>query len=337
MLSTTYTWNRGAQMLVKTPQRNDDEPIAAFLGFEEGLLAPSVSPAMRAISSIVADIALTDIPVLLLGETGTGKEVVALAIHRLSRRRNGQFVKIVCSSLKAEDFNHLLPKSKEDNEPSSLNTVFFDEIADMSAESQVRLLEAFSRLDGDGERFQLGACVISATCQNLEGAMQSGRFRHDLYYRLGGVCLRIPPLRQRKEDILPLAGFFLDKYSNLFGRPRPQLSPMTMRALAEHSWPGNVRELENTMKRVIALGNERAALRDLGEKFNTELMASQDKGAYSLKQAARAASRQAERELILKVLSKTRWNRKRAAEELQISYKALLYKLKQIGLEEPGS
>ncbi len=324
-------------MLLKTPQQNADQPIAALHGFEEGLLATSVSPAMRAISSIVVDIASTDIPVLLLGETGTGKEVVALTIHQLSRRRDGPFVKILCSSLRGEDFNRLLPMSSEDKELPSLSTVFFDEIADMSAESQVRLLEAFSRLDGDGERFRWGACVISSTCQNLDVAMQSGRFRHDLYYRLGGVCLRIPPLRQRKEDVLPLAGFFLDKYSNLFGRPRPQLSAATMHALAAHSWPGNVRELENTMKRVIALGNERVALRDLGEKFEAELIANQGQSIYSLKEAARAASRQAERELILKVLSRTRWNRKRAAEELQISYKALLYKLKQIGLEEPGS
>ncbi|MGH9325817.1 MAG: sigma 54-interacting transcriptional regulator [Terriglobia bacterium] len=324
-------------MLVKLEQQSDDRSVVPFRGLEEGLLAPSVSPAMRAIASIVADIATTDIPVLLLGETGTGKEVVAVTIHHLSRRRDGRFIKILCSSLTAEDFKHLLPKSKEDHAISSLSTVFLDEIADMSAESQVRLLEAFSRLDGETERPQLGACVISATCQNLEGALQTGRFRHDLYYRLGGVCLRIPPLRQRKEDILPLAEYFLDKYSALFGRPRPQLTAAGMRVLSEHSWPGNVRELENTMKRVIALGNERAALRDLGEQLDAALTANEEQGACSLKQAARAASRQAERELILKVLSRTRWNRKRAAEELQISYKALLYKLKQIGLEEPTS
>lgn len=321
-------------MQVKIPARNSDEPIAVCQPNGHSLLAPSVSLAMRAITSVLADIAGTEIPVLLLGETGTGKEVVALTIHQLSRRREGPFIKIRCSSAKPGEFVQLLPPN---GDGAVDKTVFFDEIADMSADAQVGLLEALCRLDGETERYP--AYVISATCQNLTDAMQAGRFRHDLYYRLGGVCLRIPPLRQRKEDIVPLSDFFLDKYSLLSGKPRPQLSASAMRALSEYEWPGNVRELENTMRRVVALGGERAALRELGGNFlgDEDLLAKPGHAIYSLKQAARAASRQAERELILKVLSKTRWNRKRAAEELQISYKALLYKLKQIGLEEPNS
>ncbi|HEV2501235.1 MAG TPA: helix-turn-helix domain-containing protein, partial [Terriglobia bacterium] len=164
-----------------------------------------------------------------------------------------------------------------------------------------------------------------------------GRFRRDLYYRLSGVCLWLPPLRQRKEDIAPLAKFFLDKYARLYGRPAPQISAALADRLNEHSWPGNVRELENTMKRLVALGGEPRALREFGEWPAEPSSGPVSIEALSLKQAARAASRRAERELILKVLSKTRWNRKKAAEELQISYKALLYKLKQIGFEGPAS
>ncbi len=292
---------------------------------------------MQAIESVIADIASTDIPVLIAGETGTGKEIAALTIHQLSHRREAPFIKLQCASLKPEDFDQMLSLREADGDSLRRGTVFLDEIADISSACQARLLESFARLDGGSEKFQLAASVISTSCRNMDEVMHSGHFRRDLYYRLSGVCLWLPPLRQRKEDIVPLAKFFLDKYSRLYGRPIPQISPAMGGRLNEHSWPGNVRELENTMKRLVALGGESRALREFGE-WPVEV-SSPPPGleSPSLKQAARAASRQAERELILKVLSRTRWNRKRAAEELQISYKALLYKLKQIGLEEPAS
>lgn len=321
-------------MLVKIPSGTVDDPPAGLS--QRGLLAPCISPAIQAIESIIADLVTTDIPVLVMGETGTGKEVVALRIHQLSRRSEGPFIKLRCSGLKPEDFNQLLRPGDETG-ILDCRTVFLDEISDLNPASQARLLEAFVGLNGGPEKFQLGACVISSTCQNLEGAMQRGHFRDDLYYRLSGVCLKLPPLRERREDILPLTDFFLDKYSLAFGRPRPQLNAGSVRWIHEHSWPGNVRELENTMKRVIALGDEGLALRSMGEGRQVVLVPSGDTESYSLKQAARAASREAEKELILKALSRTRWNRKRAAEDLRISYKALLYKLKQIGVEEPSS
>jgi two-component system response regulator AtoC len=323
-------------MLVKVPPQNDDESV---VGSQESknYLAPCFSPLMRDLESVIADIAKTDIPVLLIGETGTGKEVTARMIHQLSRRREGPFIRLRCSSLKPEDFNHLLPKSDQERAISNLSTVFLDEISDMNPACQARLLESFSGCDGGPERFQWGAGLISTTCQSLEEAMEAGQFRQELYYRLSGICLRLPPLRQRKEDILPLAGFFLDKYSALFTRQRPQLSPWAIRLLQEYTWPGNIRQLENTMRRVVALGDEKMALRDLGELTREAPSYKLNREFHSLKEAAREASRHAERELILKVLSRTRWNRKRAAEELRISYKALLYKLKQIGLEEEPS
>ncbi len=316
-------------MLVKVTQRTVDEALAGAT--QQGLLVPCVSPAMRVLELMIADLATVELPVLLLGETGTGKEVVAVKIHDLSRRRKGPFLKLRCSSLKPEDFSRL-QKTGNEERAGEQSTVFLDEISDLNSACQARLLEAFTGSNGGPEKFQLGACVISSTCQDLEGAMQRGHFRDDLYYRLGGVCLRLPPLRERREDILPLANFFLDRYSEAFARPRPELSAVTVHWLQGYSWPGNVRELENTIKRLVALGDEGLTLKGTGAERQALLAQTGDGDNYSLKQVARSASREAEKELILKALFRNRWNRKRAAEELQISYKALLYKLKQIGV-----
>jgi DNA-binding NtrC family response regulator len=163
-----------------------------------------------------------------------------------------------------------------------------------------------------------------------------------LYYRINGVCLRLPPLRHRREDVPVLVDYFLSKHAAAFGRPKPVISPAGFSALTDYHWPGNVRELENVVRKLVALGDERAALEDLRlaaqhNGGNGGAAAASNGDSLSLKDAARAASRQAERELILKVLGRTRWNRKRAAQELQISYKALLYKLKQIGLDDQAA
>ncbi|MGH9345596.1 MAG: sigma 54-interacting transcriptional regulator [Terriglobia bacterium] len=326
------------RMFIKIHRQNDEENHVDSCNPTGNALGPFVSPAMQTVESIIANLALTDIPILIAGETGTGKEVAALTIHERSRRRDAPFIRLRCASLKPEDFDQMSSLGEAEGETLRRGTVFLDEIADLSPACQARLLESFSRLDGEGsEKFQLAACVISTSCRNMDEAMQSGRFRRDLYYRLSGVCIWLPPLRQRKEDVAPLAKFFLDKYARLYGRPRPQISPAMADRLSERSWPGNVRELENTMKRLVALGGEPRDLREFGEWPAEASNGLVEIEAPSLKQAARAASRQVERELILKVLSRTRWNRKRAAEELQISYKALLYKLKQIGLEGPAS
>lgn len=321
-------------MLLKNATNHDERGISPWEEPSQGILAPCVSSAMRAIESMIIDIAETNIPVMISGETGTGKEVVAFAIHRLSKRQTGTFLKLRCSSLTPEEFNGFISGIRQEGEASNFTTVFLDEVADLSGACQTRLLESFSGLEGGPETFQSGAGVVSTTCRNLEPMMEAGNFRHDLYYRLSGVCLRLPPLRQRREDITPLANFFLEKYARLFARARPRLSATMTRILVEYSWPGNIRELENAMKRVVALGDEHLAWKDLAEAPRENFAMNSEREYCSLKQAARAASRHAERELILKVLTQTRWNRKRAAQELRISYKALLYKLKQIGQEE---
>lgn len=295
---------------------------------------PSRNPAMHALERTMADIAATDMPVLVLGESGTGKGAVAYRIHQLSRRRHQPFVKLSCAALPTDFLNGSLVNGNGHNLHES--TLFLDEIGELDAAMQAKLVYALPDGDLDEPQACLEARIISASRGNLEKEMRAGRFREDLYFRLSGVCLRLPLLRQRKEDIPVLAEHFLTKYAALFGRRKPELRPETIQLLLEHPWPGNVRELEHDMQKVVALGDERVALADLRAAQHPARPPAGETEGVSLKQAARAASRQAERELILKVLSRTRWNRKRAAQELQISYKALLYKLKQIGVDSAG-
>jgi two-component system response regulator AtoC len=324
-------WSSGC-MLLKRESRSDDLCFADLQKGSQSLLGPCVSEAMRSIEAMIADLADTDIPVMVVGETGTGKEVVGLTIHRLSKRRDGTFIKIRCSAIRPEDFSQWFRADVSGGFTS--RTLFLDEVAEMSPTCQTRLLEALGGTNSEPDGIQSGLSLISTTGQDLDHTIGAGQFRQDLYYRLSGFCLRLPPLRQRTEDILPLANFFLDKYSSLFGRPRPELTDRMAQTLTGYSWPGNVRELEYAVKRLVALGDERLAWKDLTEVPKNNPGTGPEREGRSLKQAARAASRQAERELILKVLAETKWNRKRAAEELRISYKALLYKLKQISQEE---
>ncbi len=321
----------------KTPEKEFvDDAVCSYVNAHESFVQ-SVSPSMQAIERVVADVAPTAIPVLIVGESGTGKESVALLIHRLSGRGNEPFIKMNCSALTPE-FLSRRPAAAGKGEragclPSS-GTVLLDDVSDLDLGCQARLLHLLS--DGVWRENQPGARVISATSRNLEEQLRIGNFREELYYRINGVCLRLPQLRNRKEDIPALVDFFLTKYTAVFGRPRPTLSPQTLSRLLDHSWPGNIRELQNTVKKMITLGDEGVAVADLVASQADPQPSDAIATRLSLKEAARAASRRAERELILKVLARTRWNRKRAAQELQISYKALLYKLKQIGLVDPA-
>jgi len=291
------------------------------------------------VERVIADIAPTDIPVLLVGESGTGKEVMALRIHRLSRRNGEGFLKVNCAALTPESLAELVEGGENGHgrrRGVAQGTLFLDEICELSAACQPCLLRALP--DGSGvsaNSHLLAARVICSTSRNLEEEMRVGRFREELYFRINGVCLRLAPLRHRREDIPLLVEQFLRKYEEQFERPRRELSPHTLELMVQHGWPGNIRELENAVKKIVALG-EQAAIAELEAGLVGPRLNGGHNGTPSLKEAARAASRQAERELILKTLMRTRWNRKRAAQELQISYKALLYKLKQIGMDEPG-
>ena len=305
------------------------------------------SPAMRALERTIVDIASTDIPVLLVGESGTGKEVVALEIHRLSRHKDEPFVKCGCSGLTGDSLAARLQLAENEStaDAAGSGSLFLDGINHVEPAAQVRLLQLLP----DGSGTPPPGChsmrIISSTTRNLEDEMKSGRFREELYYRINGVHLRLPRLRDRREDIPALLEFFFKKYSSLFERPEPRVSESIMSLLLRHDWPGNIRELENVARRIVALGDEHLATHDLmaensnraPEPLPDAVKISENRYSHvpsgSLKEAARAASRLAERAMILNELERTHWNRKRAARELQISYKALLYKLKQLGLD----
>jgi two-component system, NtrC family, response regulator AtoC len=290
--------------------------------FLEGL-----SPSMRAVEQVIRELASSDVPVLLLAEMGAGKRTIARRIHESSSHSREAFRMVACAALTAERFDN-----SGNDELLQEGTVFLEEIGDLSSNCQAKLLEILPKVGEKGNR-RMRARLICGSARDLEAEMKLGRFREDLYYRISGVCLRLPPLRQRKEDIAELMSLFLAKYAEDFQRPAPVLSAHTQQLFHDYAWPGNIRELEDAAKAIVALGDESVAMGGL----RAMLMKSERTGngeRVSLKQAARAASREAEKELILKVLGKTRWNRRRAAQELQISYKALLYKLKQIGCSE---
>lgn len=290
-----------------------------------------VSPSIKALERVIRELADSDVPVLLLAEAGAGKRATAERIHNLSARRDSQFQVANCRALTPE----ALQGASGAGDLFESGTVFFEEVADLNAACQDQFLRRLSQIEGNGIAALKMARLICGTSRDLESEVKAGRFREDLYYRISGVSLRLPPLRQRKEDIPQLLRFFLTKCAADFRRPTPVLSAETQQFFADYAWPGNLRELEDAARAIVVLGDEALAMGGL-----RSLLAKSDRNngeRVSLKQAAKAASREAEKELILKVLNRTRWNRRRAAQELQISYKALLYKLKQIGYGEYGA
>jgi two-component system, NtrC family, response regulator AtoC len=285
----------------------------------------AVSPIMKGVEAVIKELAHSSVPVLLIGERGSGKRTIAKRIHTSSGQPKGEFRILICSDL--------IPTVMTANLQMGGATSYLDEIGDLSSDCQQCLMDALAK-QSDGSTTDVR--VIGGSSRDLERDVRSGTFREDLYYRLSGVCLRIPPLRQRKEDIPELVSFFLARYSEVFHRSTPPLSASTKQLFMDYSWPGNLRELEAAARAIVAVGDESVAMGGLRSTFVRS-----DNGSngtrVSLKEVSRAASREAEKELILKALTRTRWNRRRAAQELQISYKALLYKLKQIGYEEYGT
>ena len=307
---------------------SDAEP--AELAFVEG-----VSASMRPVEAVIRELAQSEVPVLVLAEVGAGKHATAQRIHQMSQRSSQPFRWFQCLGLEPEDLE-VLRERENKGEPPSTGTIYLQELADLSSECQACLLEVLPQSPGNGVAGSERARLICGSARDLEVEVKRGRLREDVYYRISGVCLRVPPLRQRKEDIPFLMGHFLRKYARDFRRTVPDLSAETLRLFLDYSWPGNLRELEDAARVLVALGDEHAALGGLRALLRKPEASSNGAG-ISLKAASRAASREAEKELILNTLTRTRWNRRRAAEELQISYKALLYKLKQIGFEGYGA
>jgi DNA-binding NtrC family response regulator len=304
-------------------QKPKHHPVASFpLNGRSGEhWIAGMSPSMRAVESVLQELGHSLVPVLLIGEKGTGKRHTARRIHHLSGGLEHQFLVFNCAEIASQGFCH--------RDLKSASTLYFAEIGELSLDGQGELLEILGKQDGN-ESKPHHPRVICGSSHDLDTKVRGGDLREDLYYRLSGVCLRIPPLRQRKEDLPQLIQFFLLKYGEIFGRPVPALSPEIQEVFLRHSWPGNLEDLDAAARAMVALGDETVAMGGLRLLLSRPEPLPDDE-KVSLKETARAASREAERELILKVLTRTRWNRRRAAQQLQISYKALLYKLKQIG------
>ena len=286
----------------------------------------SVSAGMRTVEAVIRELSQNDVPVLVVAERGSGKAAAAARIHALSSRASEPF-----QVYQGREVGEEILAARD----GQGGTVYLQEVGDLTAAAQKELARQVA-LNGNVDEQRRVPRFICGTSRELEPEVKAGKFREDLYYGISGVCLRLPPLRQRKEDIPVLRDWFLSAAARDFSRAVPVLSPETQSFFLEYNWPGNIRELKEAARAIVALGDETLAMGGL-----RSLLRRVDRGGsgekVSLKDAARAASREAERELILQVLTRTRWNRRRAAQELQISYKALLYKLKQIGYEEYGA
>jgi two-component system response regulator AtoC len=331
----------------------------------ELMLLTGDNPKMREIRDVIEQVADTDITVLVRGDSGTGKEVVARTLFQLSGRRDQAFVKVNCAALPSElleselfgfekgAFTGAQKRKLGKFEYANHGTIFLDEISEMHPSLQAKLLQVlqdgeFSRLGSETD-VHVDTRIIAATNRNLEEAVADGSFREDLYYRLNVVTIHLPPLRERRDAIPLMVDQFLQKNNEQYRKDLFQLSPETMKIFMKYHWPGNVRELENMVRRMVVLGNEQAVVEEirtsgaryqegedvkdsmdlhvLGADFSSEQQ-------IDLKAISRRAAQIAEKGVIEKVLNQTRWNRKQAAERLQISYKALLYKMKENGLSQ---
>jgi two-component system response regulator AtoC len=343
---------------------------------------------MREVQDLIARVADTDVTVLIRGESGTGKELVARALHSSSPRRDKPFVKVNCAALPSElleselfgfergAFTGAIQHKPGKFEFANHGTMFLDEISEMQPPLQSKLLQVlqdgeFSRLGGRND-VRVDVRIVAATNRDLEVAVADGHFREDLFFRLNVVCITLPPLRQRRDEIPELTRLFLRQYCEHYNKPPQTLASDTLRLFAEYEWPGNVRELENLIKRTVILGSDDSIRRELADAIAGRIMragpipalqsrqspaAPAGAGAQvaaampapapappapdvppaligSLKDIARHAARGAERELIYRTLQQTRWNRREAAEILGISYKALLYKIKEAELDK---
>jgi two-component system response regulator AtoC len=338
---------------------NEREKLRAELEDEHEHTVWKSEP-MRAIREIIEQTSDTDVTVLIQGESGVGKEIIARTVHELSNRANGPFVKVNCAAL-PEDlleselfgyekgaFTGAHGRKYGKFEVANKGTIFLDEIGEMSPGLQAKLLQVlqdseFTRLGGHRE-VRVDVRVVCATHRPLLDMVQQGQFREDLYFRLNVVNVQVPPLRERIDELADLVETFLDRYSVRYDRPRLRLSPDLMRALERHPFPGNVRELENMIKRAVVLESEDTIRDDLaraaagarrGRSQLQQLLEEIEEtaGDLPLREVGRRFAHEAERETIEQALHRTQWNRKQAAKLLNVSYKTLLQKIRDCGLE----
>ena len=316
---------------------------------------------LREIHELLVQISDTDVSVLIQGESGVGKEIVARAVHSTSERRDQPFVKVNCAALPTElleselfgyekgAFTGANARKQGRFEHAQGGTIFLDEIGEMSPALQGKLLQVlqdgtFTRL-GANREVRVDVRLVTATNRPLEEMVEGKGFRADLFFRLNVVSVQIPPLRERREEIPRLVDHFLRRFSAKYGKYRVQVSSRLMSLFDRYPFPGNIRELENTIKRIVVLESEDAIVAELlsgGERgvrstvtaFQSLLEeAEESAGDVPLREVGRKASLEAEREAIERVLLQTNWNRKQAARLLHVSYKTLLQKIRECGLE----
>jgi DNA-binding NtrC family response regulator len=328
--------------------RRNRELVSSYFDDERRFMPEVVgdAPAIRKLLENVRKVAPTDSTVIVTGETGVGKELIARAVHLASRRREAPFVKVNCAAipeglLESELFGHergaftgAITAKPGRFELAHRGTVFLDEVGEVPFHLQSKLLGVlqdmvFERVGGI-RTIKADVRVVAATNRDLDTAVREGAFRADLYYRLNVVPLHVPPLRDRREDIAPLAGYFLKKYSSKHGRGPAMLSTEALSALYRHDWPGNIRELENVMERVVLMTEAGTiGIQHLPEVFRA---AGVEAGPFTLKERVGSVSRLTEKQMIMEALEKTGDNRTRAAGLLGISRRALQKKIKEYGL-----
>jgi transcriptional regulator with PAS, ATPase and Fis domain len=357
--STLPTTFAARQVTAGGPERRKLEYDDAF----------SHSVRMRAVREMIDRVAATDATVLVWGESGVGKEMVARALHQKSPRRDRPFVKVNCAALPIElleselfgyergAFTGAHRQKPGKFEVANTGTIFLDEVGEMPMPLQAKLLQVlqdreFSRL-GSRHDIRVDVRVIAATNKDLGKLVERGLFREDLYYRLNVVNVHVPPLRERREEIPILVEHFIDEYARQYGRPRQKVTPGTMRLFMTYPWPGNVRELENIVKRIELLGSEEWVAQELtsrpAQPPDSALspsyarvpqatavlapLAALEEG-LTLKDISRRAALEAERAALKTVLDLVHWNRLEAARRLKVSYKTLRRKIRECGLRD---
>jgi len=381
--------NRLVSEITELRRQLSDDQDRAFLFWGD-------SPEMKSIAQVIEQVSDSDVTVLIRGESGVGKELVARAIHQRSPRNDRPFVKVNCAALPAElleselfghekgAFTGAATTRVGKFEQADTGTIFLDEIAEMKAALQAKMLHVlqdgqFTKL-GSNKPINVDVRVVAATNRDLESMMINGEFREDLYYRLKVIEVTVPPLRERRGEISHLTSFFMDRYARRYNRQARQLSEPLQGLFQTYEWPGNIRELENMIKRIVILQDEQLVIREMtrtprhmpayatagaavgasspspaspvavGDEpddadFADADVAAEDEGDVQpeepvamapvgsrLADVAKAAAMKAERMIIEDTLQQVHWNRRRAAEQLGVSYKTLLNKIKECGI-----
>ncbi len=340
------------------------------------------NPEMKSIATVIEQVSDSDVTVLIRGESGVGKELVARAIHQRSSRRDRPFVKVNCAALPAELLESELFGHEKGAftgaattrigkfEQAHTGSIFLDEIAEMKGALQAKMLHVlqdaqFTKL-GSNKAIDVDVRIVAATNRDLEAMMLRSEFREDLYYRLKVIEVTVPPLRERRAEIVHLTEFFIDRYARRYNRPQRQLSDELSQLFQSYDWPGNIRELENMIKRVVILQDESLVVREMSraprtsvafatagvgnaqavavdepddldaegadEEAQPEVAVAMAPAGSRLADVAKAAALKAERTIIEDTLNQVQWNRRRAAEQLGVSYKTLLNKIKECGI-----